>query len=670
MHRDDEEELLRSVAIQNAQSILAARQRAEHEMLRAKQVLEQRTQDLSRALATMQATLESTWDGTLAVDERGFVTAFNQTYVQMWRLPATIMESRDHRRIAAFVAPQLQDPQAFVERVEAIYATSPEESSDVLEFADGRVFERYSRVQTIDDRHVGRVWTFRDVTERRRAEQATALLGAIVDSSDDAIISKDLHGIITSWNNAAEHLFGYTPSEAIGQSITMLIPPDRLDEETHILERLKAGVRVDHFETIRVRKDGSRLDVSLTISPVKSADGRTVVGASKIARDITDRKRTEEALRQAKQTAEAASRAKDEFLAMLGHELRNPLGAISGAVSVLTLRGKADDETAQLQEIIRRQAALLTRLLDDLLDVTRLASGKIDLQRRPVDLETVAEGALRSLAEGGKAAQHAISFTGQTIWVDGDPTRLEQVIFNLLDNAVKYTPPGGRIMVTTSVEGNFAVLRITDTGAGMTEEVVSRVFEPFVQARRTLDRAGGGLGLGLTLVKRLVELHRGTVAAHSPGPGHGTEILVRLPLTDAREQPEAAPPNEAGLAPRRVLIVDDNSDMRTTLRMLLQLGGHQVDEAADGVQSLEMLLRLRPDVALIDLGLPGRDGYELAQAVRKVPGGESLYLVALTGYGQPQDRRRAFEVGFNAYLVKPVYQDDLARVLAAAPPGK
>jgi PAS domain S-box-containing protein len=447
----------------------------------------------------MQATLESTWDGILAVDERGTVTASNQTYVRMWRLPARIMESRDHRRIAAFVAPQLRDPQAFVERVEAIYATSPDESSDVLEFVDGRVFERYSRIQTIDGRNVGRVWTFRDVTERRRVEQATAWLGAIVDSSDDAIVSKDLHGIITSWNKGAERLFGYSPLEAVGQPITMLIPAGRLDEETHILERLKAGMRVDHFETVRVRKDGSHLDVSLTISPVKHADGR-IVGASKIARDITERRRAEEALRQAKQAAEAASRAKDEFLAMLGHELRNPLGAIHGAVSVLDLKGKADDETAQLREIIHRQAAHLARLLDDLLDVTRLATGKIELQRRPVDLQTVAEGALRSLAEGGKAAQHAISFTGQSLWVDGDPTRLEQVIFNLLDNAVKYTPPGGRITLTMAAAGDFAVLRIADTGVGMTEDVASRVFEPFVQAHQTLDRTRGGLGLGLTVI--------------------------------------------------------------------------------------------------------------------------------------------------------------------------
>jgi two-component system CheB/CheR fusion protein len=666
MDRDDEEALLRSVAIQNAQSILAARQRAEQEMRTAKEALEHKTQELSRALATMQATLESTWDGTLAVDERGTVTAFNQTYVRMWGLPATIMESRDHRTIAAFVAPQLRDPPAFVERVEAIYVTSPEESSDVLEFADGRVFERYSRIQTIDGRNVGRVWTFRDVTERRRAEQATALLGAIVDSSDDAIVSKDLNGIITSWNKGAERLFGYTPSEVIGRSITTLIPADRLDEETHILERLKAGARVDHFETIRVRKDGSHLDVSLMISPVKNADGR-IVGASKIARDITERKRAEEALRQAKQAAEAASHAKDEFLAMLGHELRNPLGAIHGAISVLDLKGKADDETAQLREIIQRQAAHLARVLDDLLDVTRLATGKIELQRRPVDLQTVAEGALRSLAEGGKAAQHAISFTGQSLWVDGDPARLEQVIFNLLDNAVKYTPSGGRITITMAAEGDSAVFGIADTGVGMTEEVRSRAFEPFAQARETLDRARGGLGLGLTLVKRLIELHGGTVAAHSRGLGHGTEVLVQLPLTEARGEPETVSPSEAGVGPRRVLIVDDNHDMRTTLRMLLQVGGHQVDEAVDGVEALAMLLRLRPDVAFIDLGLPGRDGYELAHAVRSAPGGESLHLVALTGYGQPQDRRRAFEVGFNAYLVKPVYQDDLARVLAAAP---
>jgi signal transduction histidine kinase len=368
--------------------------------------------------------------------------------------------------------------------------------------------------------------------------------------------------------------------------------------------------------------------------------------------------------------AEQASRARDEFLAMLGHELRNPLGAIGGAVSVLGLLAKSGDEAEKPREIIRRQTAHLTRLLDDLLDVTRLDTGKIELQRRPLDLRTVAERALTSLAEGGKAAQHAITLTGETLWVEGDPTRLEQVIFNLLDNAVKYTPPGGQITLAMEADGGAAALRVTDTGTGMTPEALARAFEPFVQADPTLDRARGGLGLGLTLVKRFVELHGGTISAHSPGLGRGTEFLMRLPLTDARGEPEASPPSEAVIGPRRVLLIDDNGDMRTTLRLLLQHGGHHVNEAADGVQGLEMVLRLRPDVAFIDLGLPGRDGYELAQAVRKAPSGESLYLVALTGYGQPQDRRRALEVGFDAYLVKPVSQDDLVRVLAAAPAGR
>jgi CheY-like chemotaxis protein len=222
-------------------------------------------------------------------------------------------------------------------------------------------------------------------------------------------------------------------------------------------------------------------------------------------------------------------------------------------------------------------------------------------------------------------------------------------------------------MVSIEVEEAFAVLRIADTGVGMTEDSVSRVFEPFVQAHHTLHRTREGLGLGLTLVKRLVELHGGTVAAHSRGLGHGTEVLVTLPLTDARGNSEVVPTIGPGVGPCRVLIVDDDSDLRTTLRMLLQLGGHEVEEAGDGIQGLEMLLRLRPDVAFVDLGLPGRDGYELAQAVRRAPGGQSLCLVALTGYGQPQDRRRALEVGFNAYLVKPVYRADLTRVLAGVP---
>jgi signal transduction histidine kinase len=384
----------------------------------------------------------------------------------------------------------------------------------------------------------------------------------------------------------------------------------------------------------------------------------------RIRQELLDREQA------ARRQAEDASRAKDEFLATLSHELRNPLGAIGGAVSLLSRSATTDDGTAQLREIIARQTAHLTRLVDDLLDLTRLETGKIVLQRRPLDLRTIAESALASLTQTGRAIDHAISFAGKTLWVEGDPTRLEQVISNLLDNAVKYTPPGEQIAITMSSEGTTAVVRVTDTGMGMTREVLALAFEPFMQAEPRRGVAPDGLGLGLTLVKRFIESHGGIVAIDSPGPGRGTHVEVRLPLIEAPGEPAIASRSDAVAGSRRVLIIDDNGDMRTTLRKQLQLDGHQVEEAADGVRGLEMLLHLRPDVTFIDLGLPGQDGYEVVQAARRTADGKSLYLVALTGYGQPQDRRRGIEAGFNAYLVKPASSRDLARVLAAAPAGQ
>ena len=430
------------------------------------------------------------------------------------------------------------------------------------------------------------------------------------------------------------------------RGIPVILVSARAGEESRV-EGLEAGADDYLVKPFSARELIARVNARLELARVRQ--------------EMMDREQA------ARQQAEHANRAKDEFLAMLGHELRNPLGAIGGAVSVLGLLGEGTTRPRS-----RARSSVGRRPISPGCSTICSTSRAWTPARSSSSGGRWTSGPSRSARSAasrraGKRPSTPSSVTGQTLWVDGDPTRLEQVIFNLLDNAVKYTPPGGRITLTMEAEGNFAVLRVMDTGAGMTPDVLSRVFEPFVQADPTLDRARGGLGLGLTLVRRLVELHGGTVAAHSLGLGHGTEVLVRLPLTDARREPEVAPPSEAGIGPRRVLVVDDNSDMRTTLRLLLQLGGHQVDEAADGVRGLEMLLRLRPDVAFIDLGLPGRDGYELAQAVRKAPRGESLYLVALTGYGQPQDRRRALEVGFNAYLVKPVYQNDLARVLAAAP---
>jgi CheY-like chemotaxis protein/anti-sigma regulatory factor (Ser/Thr protein kinase) len=362
--------------------------------------------------------------------------------------------------------------------------------------------------------------------------------------------------------------------------------------------------------------------------------------------------------------AEAASRAKDEFLAMLGHELRNPLGAISNATRVLHQIG---DQASRLQDIIGRQTHHLARLLDDLLDVSRLTTGKIVLHRGPLDLEEVVRDGLAALEQEGRTERHEIRVDAEAAIVEGDSTRLEQVVRNLLDNAIKYTPAGGHITVTVRRDGDEAVLRVSDTGAGIPHDVLPRIFDLFVQGERSLARSMGGLGIGLTLVKRLVELHGGTVSAWSAGPEQGSEFVVRLPQMIE----SAAPPlrHQAALpaaSARHVLIVEDNRDAREGLRLLLESWGHRVEEASDGERGVEQALETKPDVALIDVGLHGLDGYGVARAIRSGPGGKSVRLVAVTGYGQPEAVQRAHEAGFSDHLVKPVDPDRLRRILAEA----
>ena len=357
------------------------------------------------------------------------------------------------------------------------------------------------------------------------------------------------------------------------------------------------------------------------------------------------------------------SRAKDEFLAMLGHELRNPLEAISVAIHVLDKRGRPDDEAARLRKIIARQTRHLSRLVDDLLDVSRVMSGKVTLHRRAEDLNELVARVVSSFEELGKTARHMVSVGGEGVTVEADATRLEQVVSNLLDNALKYTPSGGQIDLTTTVEGSDAVLRVRDTGIGIDPEMVPRIFDPFVQADQTYDRAAGGLGLGLTLVKRLVELHGGRVSASSAGPDQGSEFVVRIPRLS--EAAVAARPGAADRHPRgrHIVIIEDNRDVRDALSVLLASWGHRVEEAETGARGLEIVRASRPEIVLVDLGLPGLDGYAVAQAVRAAPGGDAVLLVAITGYGGPQVRRRTQEVGFDAHLTKPVDLEELGRII-------
>jgi PAS domain S-box-containing protein len=366
-----------------------------------------------------------------------------------------------------------------------------------------------------------------------------------------------------------------------------------------------------------------------------------------------------------RETAEA-NRAKEEFFATLSHELRNPLGAIANAVTALDhRRAGSEDTAAQLRQIIHRQTHHLTRLVDDLLDVARAAAGKIALHRQPVDLGDVVGSCVRSLRESERAGRHGVTLRAESVIVSADPTRLAQIITNMLDNAVKFTPGGGSVDVDVIREGQDGVVRVSDTGIGIAPEMLPRVFELFAQAQQPTDRSVGGLGIGLAVSRHLVEMHGGTITAVSEGHGRGAQFTVRLPVEMAGP-PGPAP---AVLSPdrsRSILIVEDNDDTRASLRLLLESLGHRVLTAADGPRGLALALEHRPEVVLIDLGLPGLDGYEVARALRASPIGRTTLLIAVTGYGKSEDRQRSKEAGFDAHLVKPVPQNLLLTLITAS----
>jgi PAS domain S-box-containing protein len=490
-----------------------------------------------------------------------------------------------------------------------------------------------------------------------------ALLAAIVESSDDAIVSKTLDGIITFWNRGAERIFGYTPEEAIGQPITMLIPEDRKDEEVMILARLRRGERIDHYETLRMAKDGHLLDISVTISPVRDATG-VVIGASKVARDVTLQKKIQRELQQ-------ADERKNEFLAILAHELRNPLGPIRHAVKILRARTPSPDELSWATNIIDRQTEHMTRLVEDLLDVSRITRGTIELRHERVDVATILKHAVEASSALIERNHHQLKVTAPTqpLYVEGDVTRLTQVVTNLLDNAAKYTDPGGNVWLSGEREGDRAVIRVKDSGIGIPSEMQPRIFDMFTQTVSSLERAQGGLGVGLALVERLVKLHGGTVTAYSAGAGQGSQFTIQLPVAQAQKA-TAAERREAmvGAAETRcrVLVVDDNVDSVDSLAMLLRMMGHEVETASDGEAALQKAEEFRPDVAILDIGLPKVNGYDLAKQIRQRPWAKDAVLVALTGWGQAQHRLRSVEAGFNHHLTKPVEFDVLQQILAAA----
>jgi len=681
-------------------------------------------------------------------------------------------------------------------------------------------------------RMLGVVLVFRDVTQRREAEQAAQKLAAIVEHSDDAVIGKSMSGTITSWNAAAEQLYGYTAAEAIGKPINIIVPSDHASELQDIMRRLKAGERIDAWDTVRVKKDGTRVDVSLRISPIKNRGGE-VVGASKVARDISWRKRNEESLaflaeasrvlaaltdresalqqvahlavpyfadwcvvyccegegqmlpvayshrspaktetlseflrmspfkpdsptataaafrfgeaqlmahvpgdmlpkinteasalhlmreldprsiisvplrirgetigvmtfvasesnrryspqdvRLAEDLAQRVStaidnsqlfhsvqeavRQKDDFLAMLSHELRNPLAAIGYATALAQLSNA--EGQADVFPVIERQVSHLKHLIDDLLDVARISRDKINLKLESVDLTEIAHHAADSVRPLMDEKQHQFTteISADSLPVLVDVTRAEQIMVNLLTNSAKYTPSGGRVTLRVFAEGQQAVVRVEDNGIGLAPEIVPKVFDLFAQGDRTLDRSEGGLGIGLTIVRKLVEMHGGSVAASSAGAGLGAEFVVRLPLAAEASRPTGQRTQLSKIpnSKQRLVVVDDNVDTARLSAMMLRTQGFEVETANDGEAALELIRSNRPDGVLLDIGLPRMSGYEVAHTLRGE--GYAGKLIAVSGYGQAEDRRKSQEAGFDHHLVKPVDHRHLIALLRGA----
>ena len=378
-----------------------------------------------------------------------------------------------------------------------------------------------------------------------------------------------------------------------------------------------------------------------------------------------------ERLEQEKREREAAvleNKAKDEFLAMLGHELRNPLSAISSAATLIGMDGVSPESAQRARQIIGRQCLHLSHIVDDLLDLGRVMSGKILLERKRFDLSALLATCMETLSATGRTRDYTVRLDSVPAWVDADPTRVEQIIVNLLDNAFKYTAHGGVINITASVDGDAAVLEVRDSGVGISPALLPHVFDVFVQGESSLDRAQGGMGIGLALVHQLVSLHDGSIAAYSEGAGRGSRFVLRLPHARARAEaaaPAGSAPADAPQADCCALIVEDNEDGREMMAMLLDSFGTRVLQAADGAAGLEAARAHLPDIALVDIGLPGMDGYEVARRLRADPATQGMRLVALTGYGLLEDQQRALQAGFDLHLVKPVPPERLREAIAS-----
>ena len=512
----------------------------------------------------------------------------------------------------------------------------------------------------------------RDLTSRKMHEEALAqseerfrLL--IEGVTDYAIYMLDPEGIVTSWNTGAFRIKGYTADEIIGKHFSRFFTQEDLENAVPWAE-LAAARRDGRSETEgwRLKKNGERFWARAVVSALHDAQGR-LRGFAKVTQDLSDRRHAQE--------LEKAARNLSEFIAVLAHELRNPLAPIKTAVTVIEATPPGAPGREEMYKIIGRQASQLSRILDDMLDISRVTRGEMQLDRKAVDLAEVVQQGIETAAPLIKAGRHTldVNLSGRRLVVDGDARRLAQVVTNVVNNAARYTPEGGRITVTTALDGRCATVKVADTGRGIAADMLESIFDMFVHGRPAFEPAGGGLGIGLALSRRIAEAHGGSLRVRSEGENRGSEFTLRLPLSAAAPVEPSRPSQQiadgGAVSPtRRVLVVDDNTDAANTMQLLLTTLGHEARVASSGLEALEHTPEFRPDVVLLDIGLPGLDGYEVARRLRALDGQRHFRIVAVTGWGQHSDKAKAREAGFDLHLVKPVGTEELAKALGDEPP--
>jgi PAS domain S-box-containing protein len=494
----------------------------------------------------------------------------------------------------------------------------------------------------------------RDLTQRKLQEetlrQSEERFRVLVDGVKDyAIFMLDPQGCVTSWNSGAQRIKGYKAQEISGRHASVFYPQEAIDKkwpEQELAMAREHGRFED--EGLRVRKDGTAFWANVVVTPLYDREG-LLIGYANVTRDLTDRKRVE--------SLEKGERQTSEFLAMLAHELRNPLAPINNALHLLALKPAADASEKWVREVLQRQTAQMTRLIDDLLDVSRITRSAISLNRRLLDVRGVVRAAVDGSMQWMQVRRHSLSVElpeGEALSVLADETRLTQVLQNLLHNAARYTPEGGQVQISARRDGADVLVAVKDNGVGMDAELLQSAFDLFKQGQQALHRPQGGLGIGLTLVQRLIRLHGGTVLARSAGAGQGSEFTIRLPAADERSAAATPAGGLASATPRTVLVIDDNSDAANALRMLLENDGHDVKVAHDGVAGLALAREFRPEYLLLDIGLPRLSGYDIAASVRGDPQLKHTTIVAITGYGHLHDRARTAALGFDHHLTKPV----------------